>query len=483
MLKGLFFHMIAKVVFVLSTYVVHLFLGKSLTPEEYGMIGVVISIITVNYNFLSNGTRQAVSKLLATRLYDDKKIIKKGFLLQSGVALALTLINFFGAGFFAEILNAPYMANYIRLSAIMIPFTAIYFLCVGTLNGLKMFVIEALIVTVYPMLRLTIIPYISYVFDDCVIGAVMGFFTAAFICCIWSFLQVVLKSRKLENKDTLASNKVFFSHVTSFLLFFTCITVILNADMLIVNARVEDQAYVGYYTGAVNFSKVSYYLLSAVYLVILPTITNYYSQGKIENAKKTIVALNNAIALFILPVATIICATSGTVLGLFYKPDYVKAATATTILVMAQFFIGLFVVINMCISAAQSKKFSTYLALVITAADLVMCYFFVGKWGIMGSALATCLCGGVGCIISYIKVSKIYGNPFDLSIVKLLVSNIVYSVAIYFAFRFIEVKSLFLLIFIYFLLYCFFVFICSITKQVDLKGIINVFTKKEVGNK
>ena len=75
MLKGLFFHLIAKVVFVLSTYGVHLYLGKHLTPEEYGMIGVVISIITVNYNFLSNGTRQAISKLLATNMYNEKNLI------------------------------------------------------------------------------------------------------------------------------------------------------------------------------------------------------------------------------------------------------------------------------------------------------------------------------------------------------------------------------------------------------------------------
>lgn len=483
MLKGLFFHLIAKVVFVLSTYGVHLYLGKQLTPEEYGMIGVVISIITVNYNFLSNGTRQAVSKLLATNMYNEKHLVKKSLAFQMIVALVLTAINFFGADLFAQILKAPSMANYIRLTAIMIPFTAIYFLCIGALNGLKLFVIEAIIVTVYPLLRMTVIPYVSFVFDDCVIGTVMGFFTAAFVCCIWGFAMVLSRSKKYIDRESKASNKIFISHVTNFLLFFTCITVILNADMLIVNARVEDQAYVGYYTGAVNFSKVSYYLLSAVYLVILPTITNFYSQGKFEKAKKTIVALNNAIALFILPVATIISATSGTVLGLFYKPDYANAALATSILVMAQFFIGLFVVINMCISATQSKKFSTYLALIITVADLIMCYFFVGMFGITGSALATCICGGVGCVISYIKVFKIYGNPFDISIVKLLISNIIYSVAIFFAFRFINVKSLFLLIFIYFLLYCFFIFICYITKQVDLKGIINVFTKKEVGNK
>ena len=479
MLKGLFFHLIAKVVFVLSTYGVHLYLGKHLTPEEYGMIGVVISIITVNYNFLSNGTRQAISKLLATNMYNEKNLIKKSFSFQVAVAVILTAINFFGAELFARVLKAPEMSNYIRLTAVLIPFTAVYFLCIGALNGLKLFVIEALIVTVYPLLRLTVIPYVSFVFDDCVTGTVMGFFTAAFVCCIWGFIMVLSRSRKYIDRESKVTNKVFISHVTNFLLFFTCITVILNADILVVNALVEDQAYVGYYTGAVNFSKVSYYLLSAVYIVVLPTITNQYSIGRKDNAQKTIIVLNNAIALFILPIVSIVGGSAGTMLSLFYKPDYVYASNATSVLMLAQFFIGLFVVINMCISSTQSKRFSTILAAAITVVDLVMCYILVSFFGIMGSAMATCICGGIGCIVSYIILSKIFGKPFDKSMILLLISNLIYHLLTRVLFHFIKVPNLVILFVIYFVLYCIFILICVLTRQVNLKTIYRTFTKKD----
>lgn len=82
MLKGLFLHVFAKVVFVLSTYIIHMYLGKTLLPEEYGIIGVVISIISVNYNFLSNGTRQAMSRLLASKQFDEQNLIRRGILCQ-----------------------------------------------------------------------------------------------------------------------------------------------------------------------------------------------------------------------------------------------------------------------------------------------------------------------------------------------------------------------------------------------------------------
>ena len=93
MLKGLFLHVFAKVIFVLCTYLIHLYLGKMLSSSEYGTIGVVISIITLNYNFLSNGVRQAVSKLLATKKYDERDLILRSIVAQLLIAIILTFFD------------------------------------------------------------------------------------------------------------------------------------------------------------------------------------------------------------------------------------------------------------------------------------------------------------------------------------------------------------------------------------------------------
>ena len=57
---------------------------------------------------------------------------------------------------------------------------------------------------------------------------------------------------------------------------------------------VKNQSHVGFYTGAVNFAKVSYYLLSAIYIVVLPVITQYYANKEIAKALETIKTVSDA---------------------------------------------------------------------------------------------------------------------------------------------------------------------------------------------
>jgi O-antigen/teichoic acid export membrane protein len=193
MLKGLFLHSAAKVIFVLCTYIIHLYLGKTLSSSEYGVIGVVLSVITLNYNFLSNGARQSVAKNLALKVYDERDLVNKSIITQGIISIILMLLNWALAGTMAQYLNASSMAYYIKVSALMIPFTGFYFIFVGIVNGLKLFVTEAAIVSIYPILRVTVIPYVKFVFSDSALGTVAGFFTAAFICCIiGAFIFIVI---------------------------------------------------------------------------------------------------------------------------------------------------------------------------------------------------------------------------------------------------------------------------------------------------
>ena len=114
MFSGTIAHIIAKIIFVVVAYAIHMYLGKSLTPATYGQIGVAITLINTNYNFLTNGARQASSKALASGLYNEKDIVKKAFITQAIVAGLLVVINYFGAEKIAEILQAPNMVLHIR---------------------------------------------------------------------------------------------------------------------------------------------------------------------------------------------------------------------------------------------------------------------------------------------------------------------------------------------------------------------------------
>lgn len=473
MLKGLFLHSAAKVIFVLCTYIIHLYLGKTLSSSEYGVIGVVLSVITLNYNFLSNGARQSVAKNLALKVYDERDLVNKSIITQGIISIILMLLNWALAGTMAQYLNASSMAYYIKVSALMIPFTGFYFIFVGIVNGLKLFVTEAAIVSIYPILRVTVIPYVKFVFSDSALGTVAGFFTAAFICCIigaFIFIVKIIRNLKINsNKITLIS---FFKSMGSYLSFFTCVTLLLNVDMLFVNAFVQDADSIGYYTGAVNFAKVSYYLLSAFYIVVLPVVTTYYSVGKIHLAQKKINTLLNTILLVILPVVTIVGASAGNLLASFYKPEYRVADNTALLLMISQFLIGLFVVCNMCITATQEKLFSAILALITVILDCTLCYFLIPLFGILGAAQASAISGLFGFFITFYKLNKIYGRFYDLTSVKLIICNVIYFANIKIISSLWKIENLVLLFIYYIIAYILFIFLIQVLKVINIKKLL-----------
>ena len=69
----------------------------------------------------------------------------------------------FGAPVIAGILGDMDMVPYIRGVAFLLPFTGIYSLALGILNGHKDFKSEAGIGMIYPVLKLSVIPFVMFV--------------------------------------------------------------------------------------------------------------------------------------------------------------------------------------------------------------------------------------------------------------------------------------------------------------------------------
>ena len=479
MFKGLFMHSIAKIVFVICSYAIHLYLGKTLSAAEYGIVGVVITVITFSYNFLSNGARQAASRLLATKQYNEVDIVKKSMLLQFGVATVLTILNYGFAEQIANVLNAPNLEPYIRVTAYIIPFTAAYFICVGIFNGLKLFAIEATIVTIYPLLRLTVIPYVGIFLKNGALGTIAGFFTAAAGAFILCFIMLAKVRRTLVAERKKIPLKLFLQNTTNFLLFFSFVTIILNIDMLFINALVDNPSYVGYYTGAVNFAKVSYYLLTAVYIVALPIVTQEYAQKNYNKAQDTIKTLFLSVLLFVFPIVSITGASSGNVLASFYKAEYRAAASTAGLLILSQFFIGLFVVLNMFITATQSKRYSTAIAAFITVIDIILCIILIPVLSIKGAAIASVISSGIGCIISFRKSYIIYGKIWNSEILSLVMANIFLSIIIHFIQHFWIIENLFILFIFFVVTYLLFIGLMILLKIVNLNKIIMLVKKKK----
>lgn len=177
--KGTFYITISALFFVLSGYLINIWLGRTLGPESYGIYGVVIALLTAINLFQTSGLPQATSKFISSQPEKEDEILKSSLKLQVLSTLTITFLYFLFADMIARLLNDGNLASYIRLSSLVIPFYGIYALYYGYYNGVHQFKKQALISAVYAIAKLFLVIGLGYFFY--LYGVIFGFILAPII--------------------------------------------------------------------------------------------------------------------------------------------------------------------------------------------------------------------------------------------------------------------------------------------------------------
>lgn len=476
MYKGLIFHILAKMIFVLSGYIMHYFLGATLTPYEYGLVGTITTILDFEYLFLNDGVRQAVSNSISQNKYNVYNLFLKGMAFQALIVTVLCLVNFCGADLFGTVLNDAQLSKYIRFAAAIIPFNGFYFVILGTINGFCRFKAEAILCTVYPILKLSVIPCVLFIFADSVLGTEMGYFTA--VAGVFVLAVVVLWIYR-KDFQTGHSEKIkmapFIKSSVNFSFFFMLVSILLSADTIILKAVEQNGAIVGYYTGAVTFGKVSYYLLAAFYIVLLPVVSKQYEKKEIEKARNVISDLVLIITAFIMPVGVIMAATSRNLLVSFYNEEYGVAGLALKLLILNNFLVGMVVVFNMIISITKKKFFSSILSLAMVLMQMPLCYFMARGYSMNGVAAAGSICSLVAVALSVYMVIKLFGNIFSVKHYMGWIINIIVYIAISNIINIFKINNFWIIVVFYGCSYGVVIVLMRLTRVITFKELLKAF--------
>ena len=230
---GIILHLLSKISFVIGSYTMHFFLGRFLPEAEYGIVGTIITIMNFEYIFFTDGVRQGMAKAISMEKYEERDLIRTGLLFQAGIVLLFFCGTYLGAPVIAGALGDGTLTPYIRNLAFLLPFTGLYSLMLGILNGHKEFRAEAGTGIIYPILKLSVIPAVLFLFEDAIFGTQMGFlFAAIFISAISAGRVWKIRSRFRQAPERMA--KIDYGKTAaSYLLLFGATTFMMNLDTLI----------------------------------------------------------------------------------------------------------------------------------------------------------------------------------------------------------------------------------------------------------
>ena len=129
---------LSQFIFFVSGYAIHVAAARNVSPAEYGIFGVVMSVFSITYIFLSTGLPDSISRLVS-KGNDPKIVYNLALKYQLTFSLILFFILYSFAPLLSQFLNDSNLEYYIKLVSFLIPIRAIFHINRGFLNGLSKF--------------------------------------------------------------------------------------------------------------------------------------------------------------------------------------------------------------------------------------------------------------------------------------------------------------------------------------------------------
>lgn len=452
--------MIANVVFMLGGYVVYFWLGRTLEPASYGVYALVISIISLLNLLLNSGIPTAVSKFASENEEEALAIRNKALKLQISFSIIITFLYILLAPVIAWTLNDPELVTLLRTSAIVIPIYAIYSVMVSYYNGLHRFSKQSFVMIFYSIAKMFLVIGLVYVWH--LKGAILGFSLSPLVALLF-----VLDFKKSEKTY---DSKKLIRFAIPIIILSVSLTLIGTLDLLMVKSILKDNALTGFYSAAERISKVPYFLLGALGVVLLPAISRSIQTDTKQNTKNLINRSLKILIMILAPLTLLISFSAQKIVTILYSGKYAQAGLPLSILIFGAGFLTVFVILSSIINASNRPKIVMYITLVGLLISFASNYILIKRFGLVGGAISTTLATFIMVVIAAIYTYRLHKRLVSLlSVLKIGIVSVIIAIPVIF------IQNKLLLLFSYpflLLLYLIIMIGTGELKRADLKEVL-----------
>ncbi len=405
--KATFWIVVSEIIFNLSGFVIHSVVGRILGPAEYGRYALIITLTTMVIILIGNGIPTAMAKYISEIFTSNPPLIKiikhQTIMLQSILIGLVTLIFFLAAPLIAKLLGDPTLTPLFRLSTLIIPAFAAASFYFSYYTGLHQFNIQASVKTARSLFRLIFIITLAYFFK--VKGAIIGYITAPLAIFFLGLLidkfkiTPLLKTREAQWKKQSSTNSPFLkpnfdwhklvNYAWQIILFFLAYELLTSIDLFMVKSILQSDFKTGIYNASLVIGRIPYYLFYALTVVLFPTISKTTAE---KDTSQTTNIINQSLRLMIIlliPSIILMSVFSKPLINLFYSSRYALASAPMAILVWGIGFLTIYYVFCFIMSGAGKVKRPMIISLIGLVINIILNYFLIHQYGIIGSAIAT----------------------------------------------------------------------------------------------
>jgi len=203
-----------------------------------------------------------------------------------------------------------------------------------------------------------------------------------------------------------------------------------NFDLLMIGYFLSSES-AGYYKTIQPLGMLVLLPLTSFTFLYLPIVTRYFEKGDIDFLDQVFTATTKWISLIAFPIVLVLILFPESVIRLFFRPEYIPAATALGVYALGMFsrvFVG---PNGAMIKAINQTRVDLISAVIGAMTNIVLNIVLIPRFGIEGAALAT----GLGFLMYNItEVSVVYYHmgihPFALNSVKPLLVTVIVAISI-----------------------------------------------------
>ena len=379
----------AKGLGLISSIIVARMLGKA----GFGELGIIQSTIAMFGTFAGFGLGMTAAKFIAQ--YRSTDPIKAGRILALSSLFALIISGIISLAFYysapwlaSNTLNAPQLADILKISALILFLSSINGAQTGALSGFEAFKIVAKINLVCGLINFPLMVGGAYLKG--LEGVVWGMTIA--VAINWLINHYAIRKECKKSGIPYTYRGCFTEHpvlwqfalpsmVSS--IFFIPVEWALNA--LIVN-QPGGYEQMGLFNAAKQWHVIILYIPSAISNMTLPIMSNLLGEGKYQQYKKMLLVNSFMLAGIALVVSLPIVIFSSEIMAL-YGPGF---STGTDILLLICFYSVLWAA-NIVIGQVLWTTGSTMLAMLLAALRALLllgCFFYLVPHNALGLALA-----------------------------------------------------------------------------------------------
>ena len=411
---------LATVIMAIASILIARFLG----PELYGQYTLALVVPQLLFLFTDLGINQGLIKFTASlrsrgETYRLAKIVKYGLLLRALTGIAIFIIDYAFAEFFASFfLQRPDLSFYIRIASTSVLFQVIFTTATSGFVGLDKAEYNALTTNIQAITK-TIVSITLVLLGFSVAGAIIGV-VASYVVGAFAGIAILLllirEKQGVKNthniSDDLRTLVRYGAPLYVSLLLIGFVPVYQNVML----ALFTTDADVGNYKAASNFFALMAVVSVPITTALLPAFSKLDSSAN-EKIKTFFKLANKYTTMVVIPITFLIIMFSEEIVKIVYGSTYQTAPLFLATHFLLYFLVGLgYLTLTSLYNGLGETKTTLRIGLITFLAVAVLSPLLTKTYGVQGLITAFLIASTAGTIYSLYIAKRKFQIEFDARI-------------------------------------------------------------------